>query len=94
MDSHSADLESRGMLSESCSSRLVLPSIKRGTLYSQRVETIGISLFTANGKFLRCFEKKSTQPGMFQYPRHLCIDQQGPLVVADELNQHLQIFSV
>ena len=30
-----------------------------------------ISLFTANGKFLRCFRKKGTQPGMFQYPRHL-----------------------
>jgi hypothetical protein len=31
---------------------------------------------------------------MFQNPRHLCFDPQSRLVVADEQNQRLQLFSV
>ena len=53
-----------------------------------------ISVFTAGGKFVRCFGRKGTDPGMFQNPRHLCFDPQSRLVVADEQNQRLQLFSV
>ncbi len=43
---------------------------------------------------MRCFGKKGSEPGMFLYPRHLCVDSQGRLVVADEQNHRLQIFNI
>ena len=51
-----------------------------------------ISVFNFNKKFVRCFGKMGSEVGMFHYPRHLCVDSQRRLVVADEHNQRLQIF--
>lgn len=55
-----------------------------------------ISIFAPwpNGKFIRSFGRKGLLPGMFHYPRHMCVDNKGQLVVADESNQRLQIFKV
>lgn len=55
-----------------------------------------VSIFAPwpNGKFIRSFGRKGLLPGMFHYPRHMCVDNKGQLVVADESNQRLQIFKV
>jgi DNA-binding beta-propeller fold protein YncE len=52
-----------------------------------------ISVFDSQGKFLRCFGKKGSEPGMFNLPRHMCIDQRERLIVSDEQNQRVQIFT-
>ena len=52
-----------------------------------------VSVFDAHGKFQRCFGKKGSEPGYFDLPRHMCFDQQERLIVCDEQNQRLQIFS-
>ena len=43
---------------------------------------------------MKIFGTKGSEPGMFLYPRHVCMDSQGRLVVADEYNQRVQIFDI
>ena len=63
-----------------------------GYIYVAESGNHRISVFNLNGKFVRCFGKMGSEAGMFHYPRHLCVDSLGRLVVADEHNQRLQIF--
>lgn len=53
-----------------------------------------ISVFSASGEFIRCFGRSGSEPGMFDHPRHICINQKGQIIVADEMNQRLQIFEL
>ena len=53
-----------------------------------------IFIFSANGEFIRCFGRLGSEPGMFNHPRHICINRKGHLIVADEMNQRLQIFEI
>ena len=53
-----------------------------------------ISVFSASGEFIRCFGRSGSEPGMFDHPRHVCINQKGQVIVADEMNQRLQIFEL
>ena len=53
-----------------------------------------IFIFSANGEFIRCFGRSGSEPGMFNHPRHICINRKGQLIVADEMNQRLQIFEI
>ena len=53
-----------------------------------------IFIFSANGEFIRCFGRSGSEPGMFNHPRHICINRKGHLIVADEMNQRLQIFEI
>ena len=53
-----------------------------------------ISIFSASGEFIRCFGRSGSEPGMFDHPRHVCINRKGQIIVADEMNQRLQIFEL
>ena len=53
-----------------------------------------ISIFSASGELIRCFGKSGSEPGMFDHPRHVCINRKGHVIVADEMNQRLQIFEL
>ena len=51
-----------------------------------------ISVFSSTGEFLRSFGRRGAEPGMFDHPRHVCVNSRGELIVADEMNQRLQVF--
>lgn len=53
-----------------------------------------ISMFSSSGEFIRCFGSSGSEPGRFNHPCHLCINQKGQLIVADEMNQRLQVFEL
>ena len=53
-----------------------------------------ISIFSASGELIRCFGRSGSEPGMFDHPRHVCINRKGQIIVADEMNQRLQIFEL
>ena len=53
-----------------------------------------ISMFSVSGELIRCFGRSGSEPGMFNHPRHICINRKGQLIVADEMNQRLQIFEL
>ena len=53
-----------------------------------------ISIFSASGELIRCFGRSGLEPGMFDHPRHVCINRKGQIIVADEMNQRLQIFEL
>ena len=67
---------------------------KHGNIAVSECGNHRISIFTAGGKFVRCFGSKGSEAGMFRSPRHLCFNAQGLLVVADEQNQRLQLFDL
>ena len=53
-----------------------------------------ISIFSSGGEFIRCFGRSGSEPGMFNHPCHICINRKGQLIVADEMNQRLQVFEL
>lgn len=53
-----------------------------------------VSVFSLTGNFVSSFGKYGSEPGMFDHPRHICINSKGELLVADEMNQRVQIFQV
>ena len=71
----------------------VAVSTDSSSIYISESGNHRISVFDSHGKFLRCFGKKGSNPGTFHLPRHICIDKQGRLLVSDEQNQRIQIFT-
>ena len=65
-----------------------------GSIVVTESENNCIFIFSANGEFIRCFGRSGSEPGMFNHPRHICINRKGQLIVADEMNQRLQIFEI
>ena len=53
-----------------------------------------ISVFTEQGDLVESFGRRGSQPGEFNQPRHLCMNSSGQVVIADELNQRIQIFDL
>lgn len=53
-----------------------------------------ISIFSSTGEFLRSFGQKGAEVGMFDHPRHVCVNSRNELIVADEVNQRLQVFAL
>jgi len=51
-----------------------------------------IYLFDKKGELLGTMGKRGTEPGEFNYPTHLCVDNNGLLYVSDTLNYRIQIF--
>lgn len=52
-----------------------------------------IHVFAKSGEYRRSFGSRSLEPGLFNFPTHLCIDESGQLFVSDTLNYRVQIFS-
>lgn len=48
--------------------------------------------FTKDGKFIKTWGKRGSQPGEFDTPHALAFDSQGRLFVADRANNRIQIF--
>ncbi len=52
-----------------------------------------ISVFDAEGHFLRSFGERGTQAGNFNFPTYLAIDSDGTACVVDAMNFRVQFFS-
>jgi len=53
-----------------------------------------IQAFTRDGKFLFTFGSEGWEPGFFQYPHGIVVDEQTRFIfVADQLNNRVQIFN-
>ena len=45
------------------------------------------------GKFVREFGSRGTGPGQFNFPSHICCDNQGNLLITDSMNSRVQILN-
>lgn len=52
-----------------------------------------IQIYDPNGKPLRVFGRRGTKPGEFSNPWGISVDRNGCIVVADQSNYRIQIFS-
>ena len=52
-----------------------------------------VYVFTANGKFIRQIGARGVEPGTFNFPTHLWVDDAGTLYVSDTLNYRVQMFT-
>jgi DNA-binding beta-propeller fold protein YncE len=52
-----------------------------------------IDIFTGGGKYIRQFGSRGIGPGLFNYPTHLWVDNDGNLYVSDTLNYRIQVFT-
>ena len=53
-----------------------------------------ISLFSIQGSYLYTFGCKGSSPGEFNQLRHVCTNLNNQVLVADEMNQRIQIFDI
>jgi DNA-binding beta-propeller fold protein YncE len=51
-----------------------------------------VAKFDRNGKFLKSFGSRGTEPGQFDTPNSLALDARGNLYVADLGNKRIQVF--
>ncbi|MBW7989982.1 MAG: 6-bladed beta-propeller [Planctomycetes bacterium] len=52
-----------------------------------------IRVFDKSGEFIETIGSRGIEPGQFNFPTHLCMDNNGKLYVSDTLNYRVQIFS-
>ena len=57
--------------------------------YNHRVQVLSL----IDGSFLFLFGYQGKQPGQFNYPHGVCVDNQGRIIVADFSNYRLQSFT-
>ena len=80
------------------SERLKRPS---GIAYFKKEERIFVSdtlahviqVFDKNGEYEYSIGSRGAEPGTFNFPTHLCVDDSGRLFVSDTLNYRVQVFS-
>lgn len=53
-----------------------------------------ISLFSLQGSHLCSFGCKGSNPGQFNHLRHVCTNLSNQILVADEMNQRIQVFDI
>ena len=53
-----------------------------------------VFLFSSSGNFIATIGQKGTEQGQFNLPRHVCVNSKGEILIADELNQRIQVFEL
>lgn len=63
-----------------------------GRLYA--ADTLGhrVAIFDAHGTPLGSFGRRGSEPGAFNFPTHVAVDQAGRVYVTDTLNFRVQVF--
>ena len=51
-----------------------------------------VCIFDLSGRLVRRFGSRGTDPGQFNYPTHVFVDQRGKAYVTDSLNFRVQVF--
>lgn len=49
--------------------------------------------FTSGGKFIKKIGSRGIDPGLFNFPTQICLDNNGKIYVSDTLNYRVQVFS-
>jgi DNA-binding beta-propeller fold protein YncE len=52
-----------------------------------------LKVFRTSGQYVRTLGTRGVSPGQFNFPTHVCTDQDGRLLVSDTLNYRIQILS-
>ena len=63
-----------------------------GTIYVADAGNHALYVFDDGGRFIRNIGTRGIDPGQFNFPTHLCIDNVGQLYVSDTLNYRVQVF--
>jgi len=50
---------------------------------------VNAQIFDSNGQFVRKIGSEGSGPGQFKFPRGLCVDQEGSVIVADRNNDRV-----
>lgn len=56
---------------------------------SSRPTFVDLQIFDSNGQFVRKIGSEGSGAGQFKFPRGLCVDQEGSVVVADRNNDRV-----
>lgn len=51
-----------------------------------------VSIFNPDGTYIKSIGERGSEPGTFNFPTHITIDDQGKVFVVDALNYRIQIF--
>ena len=65
-----------------------------GTLIVTESGNSRVAIFSPTGEFLRHVGGPGSEPGLFNHPRHVCVNSMGHVIIADEMNQRIQIFQL
>lgn len=63
------------------------------TVYITDTAAHNICVFTREGRFIQKIGARGLNPGMFNFPTHLCVDETGTLYVSDTLNYRIQVLT-
>lgn len=66
---------------------------KRDELYVSDAGGHVIHVFDKSGESIQTMGSRGVEPGQFNYPTHLWVDESGKLYVSDTLNYRIQVFS-
>lgn len=66
---------------------------RRDKLYISDTGAHVINVFDKSGEFIEKIGSRGVEPGQFNFPTHLWVDESGKLYVSDTLNYRVQIFS-
>jgi len=64
-----------------------------GVVYVADTAAHTVNTYDLNGRFLRQLGGRGLNPGQFNFPTHLCVDEAGQLYVSDTLNYRIQVFT-
>ena len=67
---------------------------KEGTIIVTETGKDRVMVFSPQGEVICCFGKHGSEPGMFNHIQHVCVNSQGQIIVADMMNQRLQVFEL
>lgn len=65
-----------------------------GTVFVTESGDSRVAVFSPKGEFLRHFGGPGSEPGLFNHPRHICVNSRGHVIIADEMNQRIQVFQI
>ena len=66
---------------------------KEGNIYISDTSAHIIYVCDKNGEYKYSIGSRGIDPGLFNFPTHLCIDDSGQLFVSDTLNYRVQVLS-
>jgi len=53
-----------------------------------------VQIYDSSGQFVRKIGSEGSGPGQFKFPRGLCVDQEGSVIVADRNNDRVSQVSL
>jgi DNA-binding beta-propeller fold protein YncE len=64
-----------------------------GAIYVADTARHAVDVFDRDGAYIKSFGSRGLGPGQFNFPTHLCTDNDGRVYVSDTLNYRIQVFT-